>query len=314
MSMGHVLLDLDELQLTGEEKEILRHPQVGGVILFKRNYESKNQLKQLTKQIRKCKEELFITVDQEGGRVQRFQSEFVQLPAFAKYGQLYDNNPPEALKEAEKMAYFMANELLDCGVDLSFTPVLDVDAGVSTVIGDRSFHKNVETVIDIAQAFITGMHKAGMPATGKHFPGHGAVVADSHLTLPIDTRTYDEIASKDLQPFVKLCSILSAIMPAHVLYKQVDEYPAGFSRVWLQNILREKLQFSGVIFSDDLSMLGAQIVGDCVERARAALSAGCDMLIICHNRGDVVDVLDEFETYDDPISNERLLNLRNAGR
>lgn len=310
MSIGHIILDLDGLELTAEEKEILLHPQVGGVILFKRNYESKQQLNFLTQQILQCNEELLITVDQEGGRVQRFRSEFMSLPAFAEYGHLYEKNPQQALDQAEQIAYCMAKELLECKITLSFTPVLDIDVGVSTVIGDRSFHHDLQVVTDIGHAFIAGMHKAGMPATGKHFPGHGAIVADSHMTLPIDSRPYDVIANHDLKPFAKLCSSLDAIMPAHVLYEKVDNKPACFSSFWLREVLREQLKFTGVIISDDLSMSGANIMGDCLQRAAGAFNAGCDLLIICHQRNDVLSVLDEFENYHNPESNQRLYQLR----
>lgn len=310
MSIGHIILDLAGLELTREDQEVLHHPQVAGVILFKRNYESKQQLQYLTRDILKCNENLIIAVDQEGGRVQRFLEGFTHLPAFSEYGKEYEKDVQAALTTAETLAYTMAKELLDCHVSLSFTPVLDVDVGLSTVIGDRSFHKDVNVVIELGRAFISGMHKAGMPATGKHFPGHGAISADSHVTLPVDNRSYDVIAQQDLKPFAVLSTQLDAIMPAHVLYSEVDDKPACFSSFWLQKVLREQLNFKGVIVSDDLTMEGAKIMGDYIERTASALNAGCDLVIICHDRAATIAVLDEFENYYHAESNFRLSQLR----
>lgn len=310
MTIGHIMLDLDDVELSSLEKELLNHPQVGGIILFTRNYESKKQLRSLTKSITKIFPECLIAVDQEGGRIQRLYEEFTPLPAFNEYGKKYEQNRQEALRDAERMAYIMATELLETGVNFSFTPVLDLDYGLSEVIGSRSFHAKSAIVIDLASAFINGMRQAGMPATGKHFPGHGAVKVDSHLTLPIDHRQFDMIYEADMQPFIKLHNELDAIMPAHILYDAVDKNPACFSSFWLQDILRNRLQFTGVIFSDDLSMGGAQVVGNHIERAALALDAGCDMILICNERDEAVKVVDELEHYQNDLSQRRLKKFR----
>lgn len=310
MSMGHIMIDLDDVELSEIEKELLKHPQVGGIILFARNYESKKQLCNLTSSIRKIFPECLIAVDQEGGRVQRFKNEFTLLPSFSEYGKKYQLNPDEAKQEAQRMALVMATELLSCGVNVSFTPVLDLDYGLSEVIGSRSFHSNTEILIDLASSFIQGMHEAGMPATGKHFPGHGAVKADSHLTLPVDSRPFNTIYQEDLQPFLRLNTALDAIMPAHILYDKIDDNAACFSPFWLQEVLRNRLAFTGVIFSDDLSMGGAKVVGDHVQRTQQAFKAGCDMVLICNERAQAILVLDELENYENQMSQKRLQIFR----
>lgn len=307
---GHIMLDLHGLEIDQIEKEILKHPQVGGIILFSRNFESKKQLQALTKSIRKINETCLIAVDQEGGRVQRFRQGFTSLPSFRTYGELYEKDPTHACQEAEKMAYIMAQELIDVGVDLSFTPVLDIDQGVSEVIGDRSFYHEANVIIELARSFIKGMHAARMPATGKHFPGHGFVAADSHTSLPIDNRDFQTIYHQDMQPFIQLNNDLDAIMPAHISYKTVDQNPVCFSNYWLQEILRSKLNFSGVIFSDDLSMAGAQAMGDYAVRSKTALDSGCDMILICNHREQAIKVLDNLENYENDASEERLKTLR----
>jgi beta-N-acetylhexosaminidase len=310
MAIGHIMLDICGVELSSVEKEILRHPQVGGIILFSRNYESKTQLNYLTKDIHKLAPDCLIAVDQEGGRVQRFRLGFTALPSFKEYGERYAQNPSAAKQYAHQMAYTMAQELKSQGVDLSFSPVLDIDYGVSEVIGDRSFHRNHDIVTDLANAFIDGMHEAGMPATGKHFPGHGGVQADSHTSLPVDDRSYDTIFENDIQPFLKLAHKLGAIMPAHIVYENVDSYSAGFSSFWLRDVLRSRLNFSGVIFSDDLSMAGAECVGDYIQRANHAITAGCDMILICNQPEQAIRVLEELEHYENPESQHRLKRLR----
>ncbi|MBA2655137.1 MAG: beta-N-acetylhexosaminidase [Gammaproteobacteria bacterium] len=310
MTLGHVMLDLTSFELNQLEKELLRHPQVGGVILFTRNFESKKQLRYLIKDIRKINPECLIAVDQEGGRVQRFRDDFIPLPAFKSYGDLYEKNTSEAMTLAEKMAYAMACELLELGIDLSFTPVLDLAYGESEVIGDRSFHAHLDIVTRLGRVFIKGMHRAGMPATGKHFPGHGYVKADSHVTLPIDKRSLDTLWEQDMQPFRALNTQLDAVMPAHILYEDIDNHPPCFSRFWLQEMLRSKLNFSGVIFSDDLSMGGAHYIADYVQRAHSAFEAGCDMILICNHQDQAIRVLDEVELYQNPLSANRLHQFR----
>lgn len=304
------MIDLYGLTLDPLEKELLQHPQVGGILLFTRNYESKDQLKSLITSIRKINPNCLIAVDQEGGRVQRFRHDFTPMPAFRTYGELYEANPQDAILQAEKMAYLMARELKEMGIDLSFSPVLDIDIGVSSVIGDRSFHHEGIVVTELGRAFIRGMHKAKMPATGKHFPGHGTVAADSHTALPIDTRDFQAIYENDLQPFMKLQTDLDAIMPAHILFDKIDDKPVCFSQYWLQKVLRCDLNFTGVIFSDDLSMAGAQIIGDYITRANTALMAGCDMILICNQREHAIAVLDNLLHYHNAHSRLRIEHLR----
>lgn len=279
-----LMLDLEGLTVADSEKDLLRHPGAGGLILFARNYESREQLRELVRQIRAERPEILIAVDQEGGRVQRFRDEFVRLPPMAALGRRYDQDADAGIREAALLGELMASELTELDIDISFAPVLDLDYGNSTVIGDRSFHGDADAMIALAGSFIDGMHAAGMAATGKHFPGHGHVVADSHLELPVDPRPLAEIEAADMRPFMALARRLDGIMPAHVIYSAVEKQTAGFSRYWLQTQLREKLGFRGVIFSDDMSMAGAQCAGGYPERAEAALKAGCDMVLACNNR------------------------------
>lgn len=311
MSLGPVMVDIAGLELSPGERERLRHPLVGGVILFARNYESPEQVTALVDAIHRLREpQLLVAVDQEGGRIQRFRAGFSALPAGAVLGALYDENPRRAKRMADACGWLMAAELRAVGVDFSFAPVLDLSRGMSSVIGDRAFHANPEVVAELAHAYMTGMARAGMAATGKHFPGHGAVAADSHLSLPIDERLYADIYVEDLVPFERLIHFgLAAIMPAHVLYSRVDRQPAGFSVFWLQQVLRQELGFQGVIFSDDLSMAGAEGAGGMLERARAALAAGCDMVLVCNDPAGADQVLDGLGAYDNPVSHLRLMRM-----
>jgi beta-N-acetylhexosaminidase len=283
-ALGPVMLDIADLQLNAAEGEYLRHPLVGGVILFSRNYRSPQQLGELTAAIRALrKPELLIAVDHEGGRVQRFREGFSRIPAMRRLGEAWDRDRAQACAAARDIAYVLASELLACGVDFSFTPVLDVDFGASGVIGDRAFHSEPEAIAQLSASLIAGLREAGMASAGKHFPGHGYVRADSHLSLPIDERGYAEIEAADLVPYKELIRHgLSAVMPAHVIYPAVDSHPAGFSSIWLQQILRGKMKFDGMIFSDDLSMEGASVAGGVAERGAAALAAGCDMVLLCN--------------------------------
>lgn len=290
-NMGRVVWDLKGTELLPEECDRLVHPQTGGIILFSRNYESPEQVQSLIQSIRALRENLIIAVDQEGGRVQRFKEGLTLLPAVGLLGDYFRSEPEKATKLAEQCGWLMASELSALGVDLSFAPVLDVNLGLSEVIGNRSFGVNTEEVVALAGAFIMGMHLAGMASTGKHFPGHGGVSLDSHVSLPIDSRSWEVIENGDLKPFQLLVNQLDAVMPAHVVYNQCDDSPAGFSPFWLKHVLREKLNFRGVIFSDDLSMEGAAGVGGYASRAQAALEAGCDLVLVCNNPEGAGEVL-----------------------
>ena len=276
---GSLMLDIHGTWLTAEDRRILRQPEVGGLILFARNIEDPRQVRELCASIRAVRPDLLLAVDQEGGRVQRLRNGFVRLPAMRA---LADNDNAEQL--AEHCGWLMATEVLAVGLDLSFAPVLDLDHQRSAVVGSRSFEGDAELATRQAGAFIRVMDAAGMAATGKHFPGHGWAEADSHVAIPVDERSLDEIRARDLVPFQRLSQQLAAVMPAHVIYPQVDAGPAGFSRRWLQDILRGELGFDGVIFSDDLSMAGAHVVGDAASRIEAALNAGCDMGLVCNDR------------------------------
>lgn len=273
------MLDIQGTWLTAEDRRILRQPEVGGLILFARNIEDPRQVRELSAAIRAVRPDLLLAVDQEGGRVQRLRQGFVRLPAMRA---LAYNDNAEYL--AEQCGWLMATEVLAVGLDFSFAPVLDLDHQRSAVVGSRSFEGDAELATRLAGAFIRGMDAAGMAATGKHFPGHGWAEADSHVAIPVDERSLDQIRARDLIPFQRLSKQLAAVMPAHVIYPQVDDGPAGFSRRWLQEILRGELGFDGVIFSDDLSMAGAHVVGDAASRIEAALNAGCDMGLVCNDR------------------------------
>ncbi len=273
------MLDIAGTWLTAEDRQVLRQPQVAGLILFARNIEDPRQVRELSAAIRAVRPDLLLAVDQEGGRVQRLRQGFVRLPAMRA---LADN--PNAEHLAEQCGWVMATEVLAAGLDLSFAPVLDLDHQRSAVVGSRSFEGDAQRATLLAGAFIRGMNAAGMAATGKHFPGHGWAEADSHVAIPVDERSLEQIRAVDLQPFAQLSQKLAAVMPAHVIYPQVDSQPAGFSRRWLQDILRGELAFDGVIFSDDLSMAGAHVVGDAACRIEAALTAGCDMGLVCNDR------------------------------
>ncbi|WP_421861889.1 beta-N-acetylhexosaminidase [Motiliproteus sp.] len=299
------MLDLAGFQLTDDEAELLRRPAVGGVILFSRNYRDPQQLIYLTEQIRSVRPELLLAVDHEGGRVQRFRAGFTRIPAMARLTAYWQQDPAAGLALARDCGWLYASELLAHGLDISFAPILDMDRGISEVIGDRSFGAQAEVVEALAAELMAGMHEAGMATTGKHFPGHGAVAADSHLEMPVDEREYAVIEAEDLRPFARFArpefaldgepALMDAVMPAHVVYSRCDSQPAGFSHFWLQQVLRLQLGFDGMIFSDDLSMAGAEIAGGYAERAEAALQAGCDMVLVCNQPQAAREVLDWLE-------------------
>ncbi|MHB8623676.1 MAG: beta-N-acetylhexosaminidase [Sulfuricaulis sp.] len=311
MSLGPVMLDVAGVTLSAVERERLSHPLVGGVILFSRNYESPEQIETLVRDIHSVRDpQLLVAVDHEGGRVQRFRTGFTQLPAIRQLGKIFDENPKRARRLAQSSGWLMATELRAVGVDFSFAPVLDLDRGVSQVIGDRAFHSRPETVADLAQAYMRGMHHAGMAATGKHFPGHGNVTADSHQALPVDERIRADILAEDAVPFERLIHYgIEGIMPAHVVFSRVDAQPAGFSHIWLKEVLRGQFRFQGTIFSDDLSMEGAKGAGDVVTRAKTALSAGCDMVLVCNDVAAADQVLAGLGNHDDPVSHLRLIRM-----
>ena len=277
---GSLMLDIAGTWLTAEDRQLLRQPEVGGLILFARNIENLTQVQELCRAIRAVRPDLLLAVDQEGGRVQRLRRDFVRLPAMREFA-----SRPNAQELAEICGWVMATEVLAVGLDFSFAPVLDLDYQRSAVVGSRAFEGDPQRASELAGAFIRGMHSAGMAATGKHFPGHGWAEADSHVAIPVDERGLDELRGQDLVPFRKLATELDAVMPAHVIYPQIDDRPAGFSRRWLQDVLRDELGFRGLIFSDDLSMAGAHVVGDAASRIEAALMAGCDMGLVCNDRG-----------------------------
>ena len=297
---GPITLDVLGLELDAEDRRRILDPLTGGVILFGRNFSNRKQLSKLTTDIKKLRPDVLISIDHEGGRVQRCKVDgFTHLPAMRKLGELWlakskSTHPAEsaalAMAAATACGYILASELRACGVDLSFTPVLDLDFGRSGVIGDRSFSRDPQIVFALAKSLNEGLRLADMANCGKHFPGHGWAEADSHVAIPVDERSLQEILNEDAKPYEWLDLSLAAVMPAHVIYPKVDQHPAGFSKIWLHSILRQELGFEGVIFSDDLSMEGASVAGSVVKGAELALEAGCDAVLIC-NRPDLADQL-----------------------
>lgn len=304
------MIDVQGTTLTEEDRELMRHPLVGAVILFTRNFESAEQLERLVAEIRAARTPpLLVTVDHEGGRVQRFRKDFTVLPPLRAIGREYDIDPAAGRLLSRQAGWLMAAELRAYGIDMSFAPCVDLDYGVSTVIGDRAFHRDPHVVAELAVAYMGGMREVGMAATAKHYPGHGAVVPDSHVAIPVDRRELAELDG-DLHPYRRLIENgLASVMAAHVIFCAVDDRPAGFSRRWIQGELRTRLEFDGAIFTDDLSMAGAAVVGDMPARARAALDAGCDVLSCCNNRQGVLQVIDSFRGSGDPLSQVRMARL-----
>ena len=311
---GPVVLDPVGTALTDEDRERLVHPAVGGVILFARNYESPDQLKNMTDEIERLREPaLLVCVDHEGGRVQRFREGFTAIPAMRELGRRWDRDRDTARATARAITYIIGSELAAHGVDFSFAPVLDLDYGGSSVIGDRALHFDPNAVGALARSLVEGFADAGMGAVAKHFPGHGFATADSHVAVPTDDRTLQEIMKKDVAPYKAAIEAgLAAVMPAHVIYTKVHPEPAGYSEYWLQEILRGKLGFRGLIFSDDLSMEGASVAGGPAERARAALKAGCDLLLLCNDHAAQDALLESLG--DLAVSNpDRLEKMRRKG-
>jgi beta-N-acetylhexosaminidase len=316
MSLGPLMVDIPGTELSPEDVDVLRHPLVGSVLLFTRNYRNPDQLGALTAAIRAVRSpHLMIAVDHEGGRVQRFRDGFTKLPPLRTLGRRFDEDRRDALTLTRSIGWLMASELRSVGVDFSFAPCVDLDYGVSEIIGDRSFHRNPETVAALAAAYLMGMRDAGMAAVAKHFPGHGAVVADSHVALPVDRRSFVDLED-DLRPYRMLIeNNVPGIMAAHVVFPVIDDLPASLSRRWITDILRGELGFHGCVFADDLSMAGAVAFGDVVERARLGLAAGCDVLPFCNDRAAVTAVLDRFKpaSFASPASQARLVRMRARG-
>jgi beta-N-acetylhexosaminidase len=315
MSLGPVMIDLAGTAISALERELLRSPAVGGVILFTRNFESVEQVTELVAEIHALRTpHLLVAIDHEGGRVQRFHEGFTRLPPAAVFGEMFKHDEEVARRCAEQTGWLMAIELRAIGIDFSFAPVLDLAHGLSGVIGNRAFHSKPEIAATLAYAFMRGMDKAGMPAVGKHFPGHGGVTEDSHLALPVDKRDLETLLKDDVVPFERMINNgLHAIMPAHVIYEKVDDKPAGFSSIWLQDILRDRLKFQGVIFSDDLTMEAACVAGGYPERADLALEAGCDMVLVCNHTEGAVEVVEHLKNYTDPASQLRLTRMHGKG-
>jgi len=309
------MLDVVGKTLTDDDVRRLAHPMTGGVILFARHFDNRAQLVALTDAIRAVRDDLLIAVDHEGGRVQRFRTDgFTVLPAMRRLGELWDKDVLLATKVATAVGYILASELRACGIDLSFTPVLDLDYGQSKAIGDRAFHRDPRVVALLAKSLNHGLSLAGMANCGKHFPGHGYVEADSHVAVPVDDRPLDAILAEDAMPYDWLGLSLAAVMPGHVIYPQVDAKPAGFSRIWVQEILRGRLRFTGAVFSDDLSMEAARQGGTLAEAAQAALSAGCDMVLVCNQPEEAEKVLDALRAAPMKASRRRVRRLRARGK
>ncbi|MFZ5653218.1 MAG: beta-N-acetylhexosaminidase [Pseudomonadota bacterium] len=308
---GPVMLDLEGQTLTGAERELLRHPLVGGVIFFDRNIGSRDQFLGLVAAVRDLRPELLLAVDQEGGRVQRLREGYTRLPPMQALGEACERDPGTGRRLCHEAGWLLASEVLASGLDFSFAPVLDLDLDHCAVIASRAFHPVAEVAVAAQRAFIAGLHEAGMAVTGKHFPGHGGVRGDSHLETPVDPRPLALLRARDLRPFAELGGELDAVMPAHIVYPAVDPHPAGFSRFWIQQVLRGELGFGGVVFSDDLAMKGADLVGGYAAKARAARAAGCDMVLVCNHRSGALEVLRTLEGEPWPeASGRRLARMR----
>lgn len=298
MNKASLMVDIEGPSLSSDDIELIKSPYVGGLILFDRNFIDKDQLIDLCFEIKSKKPEIIIAVDQEGGRVQRLKKGFSLIPPMQRLGDLVLHERELGLDLCKETGWLVASELIACGVDLSFSPVLDLDQNSSSVIGDRAFSDQIDVVIDCARAFIFGMHEAGMASVGKHYPGHGSISEDSHVEKPIDKRILNEIENKDLIPFKELINDLDGIMTAHILFPEVDKNVTTFSKIWLSEILKEKLNFKGIIFSDDLNMEGANDYKSFYLKAEKAIKAGCEMILVCNNRNGVLDASRYFEEND----------------
>lgn len=305
---GALMIDVAGTELTDADRAVLSETEVGGIILFARNVDTPEQVRALCDDIHQLQSDIIIGVDQEGGRVARLRKGFTPLPAMGKLGDLFVQDPCQALALAYDCGYLMAAEVMAVGIDISFAPVLDIN-GVSKVIGDRSFNAKTEAIVALSTQFMRGMKDAGMATTGKHFPGHGSIAPDSHVADAIDERPFEDIKNVDLQPFIQCKPWLDALMPAHVIFNQIDDKPAGFSKIWLQDIARDQLGFEGVLFSDDLSMKAAHVAGDAGARVKAALSAGCDMALVCNDREAALQAIEAAKSLPAP-NQQRLQAMR----
>lgn len=316
MSLGPVMLDIEGLALSPADRDLLREPAVGGVILFSRNFESVAQLTDLVSNIRALRRPpLIVAVDHEGGRVQRFRKGFTEIPPMRDIGREFDRDRESGLNVARQAGWLIASELRAAGIDLCFAPCLDLDWGVSEIIGNRAFHRKPDAVAELAEAFSRGLRSAGMAAVAKHFPGHGAVLADSHLRLPVDRRAYGSILD-DMRPYERLMStgVVAGVMLAHIVYQEIDSMPAGFSEYWIQRELRSRLGFGGAVFCDDLSMKATGSYGTMPERARLSLRAGCDMILVCNDRDRAQRAVTALHDYSNPLSLVRLARLHGTGQ
>lgn len=300
-----ILIDLEGLTLSQEEQELLRHPRCAGVILFERNYENPAQLKRLTHAVSSVSPGAVIAVDQEGGRVQRFREGFTALPPMSSFGRQYDENPQSAYLPLAQTIHALSSELRESGINLNLIPVLDLNFGISAIIGERSLHRDPQVVTELGGIVIDELHRQGFPAVGKHFPGHGGVALDSHQDLPVDTRDWATLWHNDLQPFLRLMDRLDAIMPAHIVFSAIDSLPVSFSPFWLKEVLRRRLNFQGIIISDDLSMAGAATRGDYATRAVESFLAGCDLLLVSNNRAGAIAALAALLPYEELCYNSR---------
>ncbi len=310
------MLDIDGVALSPADRDLLREPAVGGVILFTRNYESPAQIADLVAEIRALRSPpLVIAVDHEGGRVQRFRDGFSAIPPMRAIGQAFARDPEAGLELARQVGWLIASELRAANIDLCFAPCVDLDWGVSEIIGDRAFDSNPGNVADLAAAFCRGLRSAGMAAVAKHFPGHGAVVADSHLRLPVDRREYGQLLD-DMRPYERLVNTgaIAGVMLAHIVYREVDDWPAGFSPHWIDQELRGRIGFGGAVFCDDLSMKATDAYGTMPERARRALNAGCDMILVCNDRHAAEQAVNALNDYSNPLSLVRLARLHGTGK
>ena len=298
---GRLMIDIEGISLSDEDKLLIESKHIGGIIFFTRNFTSFDQIKDLVDQIKNIKENIIIAVDQEGGRVQRFNKDFTKIPSMQKVSEYAKNN--DDILFLKEIGWLISSELVAAGIDINFAPVLDIDKNTSSIIGDRAFSDKAEEVIFLASRFIDGMHEAGMKSTGKHFPGHGGIYADSHKEIAKDSRTLDELLQSDIKPYKELLKKLDAVMCAHVLYSLIDSNIPSFSNYWIKDILKKEIQYDGLVFSDDLSMFGA---GDETypSKAMKSINAGCDMILVCNNRKEINNIINAFEENEVSLSNK----------